>query len=105
MMKKQKAATPYMIPTRLWSTVVTQLHQPVFALGRANKPPEAATEAIRLLPCSSSVETLQVGDEGGDLILRQLKIGHLGPLLHARGVAQPSRQIALIVLEDRTGKG
>ncbi len=36
--KKNIAATPYMMPMRLWSTVVSQLRQPVVARGRVKTP-------------------------------------------------------------------
>ena len=38
MMKKNSAAAPYMMPIFLWSTVVTQLRQPVFVRGRVKTP-------------------------------------------------------------------
>jgi hypothetical protein len=36
--KKTIAVTPYMMPTRLWSTVVTQDRHPVVAFGRVKIP-------------------------------------------------------------------
>ena len=36
--KKNIAATPYMMPIRLWSTVNTHERQPVAATGRRNTP-------------------------------------------------------------------
>ena len=36
--KKISAAKPYMIPIFLWSTVVTQLRQPVWVRGRVKTP-------------------------------------------------------------------
>ena len=36
--KKNSAAAPYMMPIFLWSTVVTQLRQPVVSPGRAKTP-------------------------------------------------------------------
>src|SRR4051812_3477974 len=33
---------------RLWSTVVTQLHHPVFAVGRLNQPAFAALAAVAI---------------------------------------------------------
>ena len=37
-MKKKNAEKPYSAPIRLWSTVVSQLHRPVYVFGRGITP-------------------------------------------------------------------
>src|SRR6478735_7190665 len=84
--KKNSAAAPYMMAIFLWSTVVTQLRQPVDAVGRANTPegrsfatspvPRARGASMELMTCSFLLQGGQEGDQIVDLIFGQVEVVH-----------------------------
>ena len=81
-----------MIPIFLWSTVVNQLQKPVDRRRPSDDPGSRSPERSRS-PCRSrsppSRQAVQVGDEGVDLLVGQLVVGHLRAELHGVRVAQP----------------
>src|SRR5690606_24504149 len=113
--RKKKAATPYMMPIFLWSTVNSHDFQPWVAVGRANTPKGLDTVAVPL-PSSSGgwsstsamsspsgpspaglLEGHQVGDELIDLGLRELHVRHALVVLGAHGL--DGFRVALPVVE------
>src|SRR5262245_53643622 len=124
MAKKNIAAAPYMMPMRLWSTVVSQLFQPVVACGRVMPPrgrmvvgPPVVSSSCGAC-CSTIAITaellihrLEEVDELVDLFLGQVEVGHAPDLLAARvwqgrgghgrlrrRVAQPGLHVAAVEL-------
>src|SRR3546814_13407273 len=109
MQKKNSAAAPYMMPMRLWSTVVIHDVQPVLARGRpkmpmgrcAMAPPEGRASASEGLSAMaiSLLQRLQVGDEGIDLCLAQFQVGHAARRrvhgLPGRGLPPPGLELRL----------
>src|SRR4051794_10481041 len=95
--KKNSAATPYMIPSFLWSTVKTHDRHPVAETGRRNTPyvvvgvtragaagPVVAgigRSMMAMVLSLLSVAGQQVGDDLVDLVLGQ------GEVRHAAGLA------------------
>src|SRR5699024_11306030 len=83
--KNRSAAAPYMMPMRLWSTVVTQLRHPVVSLARVKTPrgfrgapfPELRASWASVEDMSSLL--LQRGEEGDqvvDLVFGQVEVRH-----------------------------
>src|SRR5262245_8253950 len=123
MAKKNIAAAPYMMPMRLWSTVVSQLFQPGVACGRV-MPPRGRmvvgppVVSSRGACCSTIaitgellVHRLEEIDELVDLFLGQVEVGHAPDLVAARvwqgrgvhgllrrRVAQPRLHVAAVEL-------
>src|SRR5690606_16662939 len=60
-MKKNSDAAPYMMPMRLWSTVVNQLFQPVVDFGRVKTPMGARSTAPLPDPSASGCSTVVSG--------------------------------------------
>src|SRR5690606_12168014 len=102
-MKNTMAATPYMMPMRLWSTVVIQLFQPVVAVGLVNTPSGRCTlvvpggraggegawcSTIAMVGGSYLVERLEEGDQLVDLLLGQVEVRHPPDLLPLLEVVQ-----------------
>src|SRR4051812_1767166 len=86
-MKKNMAAAPYMIAIFLWSTVVTQLRQPVVDEdGRVKTPsgrcctaspaPRARGPSMAVMTCSFLLQSAQEGDQIIDLVFGQVEVGH-----------------------------
>src|SRR5262245_61095052 len=86
---QNRATTPYMIPIFLWSTVKTQLRQPVWDFGRAKTPIEGAGPGPR-----SSSRTCG----------RSSSIRAIAMLLAVRSVAGRAGSSAL-ARSDRSGAG
>src|SRR6478736_1588684 len=86
--KNRKAEAPYMMPIRLWSTVVSQLLIPV----------DSWVWLIVRFP--GSAVRAEVVDQGGDLRLGH-RTGqlHQRPFLHGVRVPDPPRQVLVGVLE------
>ena len=74
-----------MRPIFLWSTVVNQLQKPVSRRRPSDDPGRPSRERSGS-PCRSrsppSRQAVQVGDEGVDLLVGQLVVGHLRAELH-----------------------
>src|SRR5438128_9480838 len=105
--KKTSAVTPYRTPIRLWSTVVTQLHHPLVAVGRASRrrgrgampySPSPATEAIGSQP-PPSLQRLEIRDQRVDLVLCEPEVRHVRSGLDRRRIVQPVAEVAGVVLE------
>src|SRR5437879_11203126 len=97
------------MPIRLWSTVETQLQNPVSAWGRSKRRDGAFT-ATAMTCLLSSPEGLQERDDLFDFLFVQSPVGHAGAVLgahrlHGRRVLHPSLQVVGGVLEDRSGEG
>src|SRR3984893_2508953 len=61
------------------------------------------TMAIVDLPrgaARGSSERIEIGDELGDLVLREVEIGHDRARLLGRGVAEPGPEVGIGVVED-----
>src|SRR5713226_2646328 len=106
-MKKTSAVTPYRIPMRLWSTVVTQPHHPLVAVGRASRrrgrgavpySPSPATEAIGSQP-PPSLQAFEIRDQRTDLVLCEPEARHVRARLDRRRIVQPVAEVAGVVLE------
>src|SRR2546421_10886341 len=97
------------MPIRLWSTVETQLQNPVSAWGRSKRRDGAFT-ATAMTCLLGSPKRLQERDDLVDFVPGQSPVGHPGAFLgahrlHGRGVLHPSLQVVGGVLEDRSGEG
>src|SRR6187200_3781188 len=97
------------MPILLWSTVVNQLEKPVVAVGRCRKPRRAScvtsgsvTTVAMGPPLWSSLQALQVLDDGIDLILGQLvrEVRHVVPGLAAGRVVDPQVHVLGCPHED-----
>src|SRR5688500_1270623 len=102
MMKKTNEVTPYRIPIRLWSTVVSHDTRPCVAFGRRKNGWRVGTAIDMGLPCYErpcrpSFQAPQVLDQRLDLILVQVVVRHVGAGLHPWGVGQPLGQSVLRV--------
>src|SRR6478609_3268885 len=127
-MKKNSAAAPYMMPIFLWSTVVTQLRQPVVDEdGRAKTPPgrlctaspapRARGPSMAVMTCSFLLQGDEEGDQVVDLVFGQVEVVHAAALgarclarvhgLLGRGVAQPGLELLAVeaLLEALVGLG
>src|SRR3954470_8963917 len=88
--KKNSAAAPYMMAIFLWSTVVTQLRQPVVSVGRAKTPegrsfamspvPRARGASMVLMTGSFLLQGDQEGDQVIDLVFGQVEVVHAAAL-------------------------
>src|SRR5690606_28673140 len=113
-MKKNIAAAPYMMPIRLWSTVVTQDRQPVVAFGRVNTPRGLRSSVVTggrvrasvgrsTMAMSALLQRLEVGDERIDLRVAEVQVRHAAPvvgghrLLPGR-VLQPCLEVGVVHL-------
>src|SRR5262245_3997230 len=101
MKKKNMAAPPYMMPMRLWSTVVSQLFQPDVLWGRVKLPSGRDTVVCPVVSSRGAVgrSTIAIGgswllqrleerDQLVDLVLLEVEIGHAADLLAAAGLRQ-----------------
>src|SRR5918995_1973130 len=128
--KNNSAEAPYITPMRLWSTVVSQLRQPVVACGRVKTPSGRAVTAAPGVSSRGAVgrstiaisiglllQRLEERNQLVDLFLRQVQVGHASALrasldllgrgrvhrLLARGVAQPRLEVGAVDLAAVVG--
>src|SRR5919202_1311112 len=94
---------------RLWSTVVSQLTQPVVARGRLKIPARSAAGSaatVAIAPPSRSLEALKIRYQWCDLGLRERsREPHVVAGLHGKRIAQPCREVAGRVVQGRAGEG
>src|SRR5579862_1901612 len=88
---------------RLWSMVVSHPTRPSVLLGRfmnRGARMRGAASGVVIAAISASLEGVQVGDQGRDLVFRQLGDDHEGARLGRLGAAQPRAQVVVVELED-----
>src|SRR5687768_232740 len=99
--KKEKETQKYMMPTFLWSTVVSQLMMPVGACGAA----WAGIATVVVAAMISSVKRLQVRHDVLELLRRDEARGHQRARLDRLRVRDPLLQAGGVVREHAGGDG